>query len=86
MVLITVKQLNGAIENRNYGYTKAADKPSPLKEPMFNANGDKYKTKQNAVQSCILLSYCLFIADEANPCYQFLIELSQVLVLLVSMC
>ena len=61
MVLITVKQLNGATENHSYSYTKAADKPSPLKESIFNADGDKYKIKQNAVQGCVFFNLLPFL-------------------------
>ena len=50
----TLCDLNAAIASQNYGYTEVADKPSRLRESVFNGS-EGYKLKYKAAQARLFL-------------------------------
>lgn len=85
--MISLVELNAAVTNHNYGYSEMADKPSPLKETVFNVS-ESYKLKYNAAQARIFLKllsfFLLHSIDVRNKYFLFLSELMRIVDLLYS--
>ena len=56
----TLVELNAAIASQNNGYSEIADKPSPLRESVFQGE-EKYKLKYKAAQAGLFLRLLPFI-------------------------
>lgn len=78
---LTLLQLNGAINNHNYGYSEQSDKPGPIRESVFQT-AEGYKVKYSASQTRLFLRILPFIVDPMidfdNEYYLFLVELIQI--------
>ncbi len=78
---ITLRQLNGAILNHNYGYSETSDKPGSLRDAVFFGE-ERYKLKYNAAQTRLFLRILPYILspmiDTSDEHYTFLVELIQI--------
>ena len=84
---ITLKQINSAINNHNYGYTEISDKPGPLRETVFGGV-ENYKLKYKAAQARLFLRllpfYIAHLIDTDEEHYLFLIQLIQIVQIIFS--
>ena len=74
----TLVDLNAAISSQNYGYSEISDKPSPLRESVFQGE-EGYKLKYKAAQARLFLRLIPFILRSLIPVdddyYTLVIEL-----------
>ena len=62
----TLVDLNAAISSQNYGYSEVSDKPSPLRESVFQRE-EGYKLKYKAAQARLFLRLIPFILCSLIP-------------------
>ena len=78
---LTLQQINGAINNHNYGYSEQSDKPGPIRQSVFQTE-EGYKVKYSASQTRLFLRILPFILgsmiDFDSEYYVFLVEVIQI--------